>query len=146
MVKTVGLLVVSALLFAVGVAPASGAKKKTKTVQDQWQVTAVPFPGAEDHSDPATECGTEGVSYAIHSFKTPGKGTLTTRLSGFEGEWDLYVTDNDGSLLGSSVNFMSGSEEQVTLRLPAKSDINIYACNFLGGPTADADLKYVYKK
>lgn len=145
MAKALRLLIATALVVAVGAAPATGAKKKTKTVSQEWQVVAAPFPGAEDHSDPATECGVEDVSYSIHSFSTPGKGTLTTRITGFEGEWDLYVTDGDGTLLGSSVNFMAGSEEKVTLKLPARTEANIYACNFLGGPTADADLKYVYK-
>ena len=146
MTKTLGLLIVGALIVAVGAAPATGAKKRTRTVSQNWEVVAAPFPGADDHSDPANECGVEGVSYGIHSFSTPGKGKLTTLLSGFEGEWDLYVTDGDGSVLGSSVNFMTGSEEKVTLSLPAKTEVRIYACNFLGGPTAQAELKYVYRK
>lgn len=142
--RVLTLIILGSLLVGASSMPASAAKKK-RTVTDEWQVIAAPFPGAEDHSDPATECGLEDVSYTIHSFSTPGKGTLTTRLSGFEGEWDLYVTDGDGTLLGSSVNFMAGPQEEVTLKLPAKAEINIYACNFLGGPTADADLKYTYK-
>ena len=145
MTRTLGLLTVGVLVMAIGIAPATSAKAKKKTVREEWQVVAAPFPGADDHSDPASECGVEDVSFAIRSFTTPGKGTLTTRLTGFEGEWDLYVTGADGSVLGSSVNFMTGPEEQVTLSLPPKKEIQIYACNFLGGPIADADLKYVYK-
>lgn len=146
MTKTLRVLIVGALIVAIGAAPATGAKKRTRTVSQNWEVVAAPFPGADDHSDPATECGVEGVSYGIHSFSTPGKGTLTTLLSGFEGEWDLYVTNSDGAVLGSSVNFMTVPEEKVTLRLPAKTEVRIYACNFLGGPMAQAELKYVYRK
>ena len=146
MAKVLRLLIVGALIVAVAAAPATGAKKKKKTLRKDWEVVASPFPGADDHSDPATECGVEGVSYGRLSFRTPGKGTLFTRLSGFEGEWDLYVTDGDGVVLASSVNFMSGPEEKVTLKLPAKKEVNIYSCNFLGGPTAHAELKYVYLK
>jgi hypothetical protein len=143
--KILTLITIGSLLLGTSSMPASAAKKKKKTVTEEWQAVAAPFPGAEDHSDPATECGVEDVSYTIHNFSTPGKGALTTRISGFEGEWDLYVTDGDGTLLGSSVNFMAGPQEEVTLKLPAKTEVNIYACNFLGGPTADGELKYTYK-
>lgn len=146
MAKALRLLIVCALIVAVGAAPATGAKKKRKTVRQDWEVVAAPFPGADDHSDPSTECGVEGVSYGRKTFTTPGKGTLSTRLSGFEGEWDLYVTDGDGAVLGSSVSFMSGSEEKVTLKLPSRMQVHIYSCNFLGGPTANAELKYLYAK
>ncbi|MFN2524846.1 MAG: hypothetical protein ABR505_01055 [Actinomycetota bacterium] len=112
---------------------------------EEWEATAAPYPGADDHSDPATECGFEDVTFTIHSFTTPGKGTLEASLSEFQGEWDLYVTDEDGRVLASSVNFMAGPQERLVVALPAKLEIDIYACNFLGGPTAHAQLKYVYK-
>jgi hypothetical protein len=139
----VALLTAVSLVVSVGALPASAAKKKTVT--EEWEVTAAPFPGAEDHTNPATECGTEGVNYAIHTFKTPGRGTLEAAIT-FEGEWDLYVTDSKGTLLASSVQFMAGSEERVTVRLPARAEVKIYACNFLGGPTASGELKYVYRR
>lgn len=141
--KTLVLVLLGAFVLAGTAMPATAAKKK-KVVTEEWQATAVPFPGAENHTDPATECGVQDVSYRIHSFTTPGRGTLEARISGFEGEWDLYVTDGEGTLLGSSVNFMAGPEEKVTLPLPAKKDIQIYACNFAGGPTAQGDLRYTY--
>jgi hypothetical protein len=124
--------------------PATAAKKK-KTLTEDWQVTAAPFPGADDHSDPATECGTQDVNYAIHTFKTPGRGTLETVISGYQGEWDLYVTDSSGNVLGSSVQFMTGTEERATVTLPAGTEVDIYACNFAGGPVAVGELTYVYK-
>jgi hypothetical protein len=141
--KGLALLVLAALMVSVAAGPATAAKKKTVT--EDWQVTAAPFPGADDHSDPATECGTQDVNYAIHTFKTPGRGTLETVISGYQGEWDLYVTDSNGNLLGSSVQFMTGTEERATVTLPARAEVNIYACNFAGGPTAMGELTYVYK-
>ena len=142
--KGLVLLVLATLMVSAVALPATAAKKK-KTVTEDWQVTAAPFPGADDHSDPATECGVQDVNYAVHTFKTPGRGTLETAISGYQGEWDLYVTDSSGNLLGSSVQFMTGSEERATVALPAGAEINIYACNFAGGPTAAGQLKYVYK-
>jgi hypothetical protein len=142
--KGLALLVLAALMVSIAALPATAAKKK-KTVTEDWQVTAAPFPGAEDHSDPATECGTQDVNYAIHTFKTPGRGRLETVISGYQGEWDLYVTDSNGNVLGSGVQFMTGTEERVKVTLPAGTEVNIYACNFAGGPTATGTLKYVYK-
>ncbi|MDQ3985508.1 MAG: hypothetical protein M3280_03315 [Actinomycetota bacterium] len=144
--RALTLVIIGALLAGANVAPSAAGGKKRKTVTEEWQAVAAPFPGADDHSDPATECGVENVTYTIHGFSTPGKGTLTARIRDFEGEWDLYVTDADGTLLGSSVNFMAGPQESVTLRLPAKAKVRIYACNFLGGPTAAGDLRYVYRR
>ena len=140
------LLVLLAGLVVCSLLPgAAAAGKKRKTVTEEWQATAAPFPGADDHSDPATECGAEGVNHTIHTFTAPGKGTLVTAITGFQGEWDLYVTDSNGTLLASSVNFMSGSEERVTIRLRAGAEVNIYACNFLGGPIANGELAFTYK-
>lgn len=142
--KAVAILISAGLVAGLSALPATAGPRK-KTVKEQWQVAAAPFPGADDHSDPSQECGVEGASYAVHAFTTPAKGTLDVRINGFEGEWDLYVTDAAGHLLGSSVEFMSDSEERVVLRLGAKVKINIYACNFLGGPIANGELKYVYR-
>ena len=143
--KGLALLVLAALMVSVVALPAAAAKKKKKTVTEAWQVTAAPFPGAEDHTDPATECGTQDVNYAIHSFTAHGRGTLETSISDFQGEWDLYVTDSNGNLLGSSVQFMAGSEERVKVRLAPHTEVNIYACNFAGGPTAAGNLTYTSK-
>lgn len=138
------LLTAGSLAVSVGALPAAAAKKGTVT--EEWQVTAAPFPGAEDHSDPASECGTENVNFGIHTFTTPGRGHLEASITDFQGEWDLYVTDSSGNLLASSVNFMAGSEERIEVDLPARTEVNIYACNFLGGPTAAGQLKYVYRR
>lgn len=142
--RTTALLLAAMMLIGVG-APSATAEGKKKSVEEEWDVTALPFPGADDHSNPEEECGVEGVSYTIHTFTTPGRGSLDVRINEFQGEWDLYVSDADGNLLGSSVNFMAGSEERVTIPLAANVEVSIYACNFLGGPTAHGALKYVYR-
>lgn len=141
----IALLAALLVLAAAPGAAVAGKKKGKGTVTEEWQATAAPFPGAEDHTDPATECGAEDVNYTIHTFKTPGRGTLEAAIT-FEGEWDLYVTDAKGVLLASSVQFMAGSEERVTIGLPAGAEVSIYSCNFLGGPTADGQLKYTYRR
>ena len=140
--RVLAILIGGCLLAGLAVTPGNAARRKT--IKQQWDVTAAPFPGAEDHSTPSEECGVEGVTYAIHAFKTPAKGRLDVRINQFEGEWDLYVTDSSGRLLGSSVQFMGTSEERVVINVAAKTNLQIYACNFLGGPSAHGQLKYVY--
>ena len=141
--KMLSALIIGCLLATLSAAPVGAARKK-KVVKQQWDVIAAPFPGADDHSTPSEECGVEGVTYGIHTYKTPAKGKLDARINGFEGEWDLYVTDAGGTLLGSSVQFMTNTEERVLINVPAKTELLIYACNFAGGPIAHGELKYVY--
>ena len=140
--KAVACVIAGCLLSGLASSPATAGRKKV--VKRQWEVVAAPFPGADDHSTPAEECGAEGATYGVYRFKTPAKGKLDVRINQFQGEWDLYVTDASGTLLGSSVNFMSGDEERVVLKLGSKVGLQIYACNFLGGPTAHGQLRYTY--
>ncbi len=142
--KTLATLIAGCLLLGLGLAPAAAGGKK-KRVGQMWEVIAAPFPGADDHSTPAEECGVQGATYGLHTFKTPGKGKLDVRINQFEGEWDLYVTDSSGRLLGSSVQFMGTDEERVVIKVGARVELRIYACNFLGGPTAHGELTYVYQ-
>ena len=140
--RALAVLVAGALAIGLVAGPATAGR--TKTVKRQWDVVAAPFPGADGHTTPSEECGVEGATYGLYRFKAPGRGKLDVRLSGFEGEWDLYVTDSAGNLMGSSVQFMTGSEERVVVKVPSKKELLIYACNFAGGPTAQGKLKYVY--
>lgn len=140
--KSLIILMGACLLAATVAGPVSAGRKKT--VRQQWDVVAAPFPGADDHSTPSEECGVDGVSYSVHNFKTPARGRLDTRISEFEGEWDLYVTDSQGRLLGSSVQFMGTNEERVVITVGPRVELQIYACNFLGAPTAHGELKFTY--
>ncbi len=136
--RIVAVVAAAGIVASVLAAPAAAKKKP---VIEEWQVTAAPYPGAQDHTDPPTECGVEGVTYAIHDFTTPYRGQLDVQIE-FQGEWDLYVTDGDGNLLGSSVAFTNVTQERVVLPLGPKVDIQIYACNFLGAPTAAGRLEF----
>ena len=140
--RALAVCILAALLGAAAPGALAGGAKKV--IKRQWDVVAAPFPGADDHSTPSEECGVEGATYDLYRFKTPARGKLDVRINQFEGEWDLYVTDSSGHLLGSSVQFMTTDEERVVVKVASKTTVLIYACNFLGGPTAHGALKYTY--
>ncbi|HEX2239955.1 MAG TPA: hypothetical protein VHJ82_02255 [Actinomycetota bacterium] len=138
--KVVTLITAIGLLVAL-VAPAAAQKKKT--VEEEWTATA-PVPGPAAQVDPST-CGVENASYVVHPFSTPGKGILDVTMDQFQGDWDLYVKDADGNVIGSSTGFVEATVERVVIPLGAKEDIQVHSCNFVGGPTAHLLLKYTYK-
>src|SRR5687768_12465786 len=74
-------------------------KKVTKTISETIDVTAVPFPNYSSYTataQPGCSAGQEGVHKMTKAFETPGAGTLTLSMSGFTGDWDLYVFDDAG--------------------------------------------------
>ncbi len=128
--------------------PAAAGKKKTISKEFSAGPHA-PLPNATEDIGHSCIAGQEGVHKTTISFKTPGKGTLTVGIHDFDGDWDLYVLDSKGAMLGvSEASQLQGAapEENVTVRLAAKKTYDIVACNFAGGPTASGHYKYVYKK
>ena len=129
------------------------AKKKKKTVTITESFSAGPFapkPFPGDVSDAGCRDGEEGVQKLTVPFTTPGKGILSTDISGFQGDWDLYVTDSAGSVLAASetsqIVDQTPPTEQITIPLRAKQDINIVACNWAGSPLAEGQYTFKYKK
>ena len=139
LVAPVTLLAVAAL-----VAPAS-AKPRPKPVTESWEVTAVPFP-----MDAAAHCqeGAEGVTRETRQITLPAKGVLVAELTGFQGDWVLEVYDAKGTMLGqgySPLNPGGTGKAKVTYKKGAKgAKISIAACNFTGGPTAQAKYTFTY--
>jgi hypothetical protein len=79
----------------------------------------------------------------------PGKGKLTADLSAFQGDWDLYVINAAGLVLGRSENIqappdLAAAEEKVTVAFKKMADIAIVACNWAGAPQAELHYKLVY--
>lgn len=126
-------------LFAAFATPASAGKKK---VEEEWTATA-PIPNPAQTAAPG--CGVEAVNFSTHPFTTPAKGILDVSMDQFQGDWDLYVKDADGNILGQSAGFIEATVERVVIPLGAKEDIIIETCNYAGGPTAHGFLTYTYK-
>lgn len=153
--KTITIILVVGLVGAMMTAPAHANKKKKKKqhkIEESFEAEAVPFPnlssatGTEQRSCLA---GIEGVHKVSHEFTTPARGKMTAHMSGFTGDWDLFVTDAEGKELAGSVEDQTAgapNEEEVSLPLAGKSDFFVVACNWLGAPQAEAHLEFVYRK
>jgi hypothetical protein len=134
-VLTLGLLTGAALM------PATAEAKKKKTIKDSFQAQGVPFP----HPDGCID-GVEGVQKVSHTFETPAKGLLEVNMHTFDGDWDLFVTDADGNVLGSSTSGqpIDPPGETVAVAVGAKSEVLIVACNWSGAPTSTVDYVFTY--
>lgn len=139
--------------FSASPALAGKAKKKkvTKTISETIDVTAVPFPNLSSHTStptPGCTAGQEGVHKHTHPFQAPGSGTLTLSMSGFTGDWDLYVFNADGVAIARSDNAqvpdMAPPEEKVEMALAKAESYDLVICNWAGAPQATAELQYVY--
>ena len=140
--------------FSASPALAGKAKKKkvTKTIEETIDVTAVPFPNLSSETGTATpgcSAGQEGVHKHTHPFETPGAGTLTLAMSGFTGDWDLYVINSEGVAVARSDNEQVGEamappEEEIVMPMGKGETYELVICNWAGAPQASASLKYVY--
>jgi hypothetical protein len=127
-------------------------KKVTKTISETIDVTAVPFPNYSSYTGTATPgctAGQEGVHKLTRAFETPGAGTLTLAMSGFTGDWDLYVINSDGVAIARSDNeqvgpTMAPAEEKIVMPLAKGETYDLVVCNWAGAPQASASLEYVY--
>lgn len=133
--------VVGLLVFALSMGamvPTAAAKKKK--IEDSWTAQGLPFP-VETAS---CQNGIEGVNLVNHELKTPGKGTMDVTMTGYVGDWDLWVFDPDGNALGSSTGFVDVPTERVVVPIRGMSHVVVLACNFAGGPTAEVTSIYTY--
>ena len=138
--------------FSATPALAGKAKKKvTKTINETIDVTAFPFPNLSSHTGtptPGCTAGQEGVHKLTTPFEAPGNGTLTLSMSGFTGDWDLYVFDgsvaiarSDNEQVGQA---MAPPEEKIEMTLAKGKTYDLVVCNWAGAPQASAELQYVY--
>jgi hypothetical protein len=142
--KALAALLISALVLALGTAPATAKKKRTK--KGSVTVQALPFPVTNSAMEGGCLNGAEGVHKHSEPFKAPGSGLLTVDLVTFDGDWDLHVTDASGTVLGSSTagQPVVPPGEQVVVALAARQEIAMVACNWVGGPSATLNWAFVY--
>lgn len=154
--KALASLVALGLVASFAATPALAGKKAkkkvTKTISETIDVTAFPFPNLSSHTAtplPGCAAGEEGVHKHTHPFEAPGNGTLTLSMSGFTGDWDLYVIDDAGVAIARSDNEQVGQtmappEEKIEMPLAKGKAYELVICNWAGAPQATADLQYVY--
>ncbi|HEX2058256.1 MAG TPA: PPC domain-containing protein [Actinomycetota bacterium] len=151
--KALATLIALGLVASFTAGPAVAAKKKkkvTKTIEETIDVTAVPFPNYSSSTGtptPGCSAGQEGVHKLTRAFETPGSGTLTLSMSGFTGDWDLYVLDGGVAVARSDnaqVPDQAPPEEKIEMPLAKGKTYDLVICNWAGAPQASANLKYVY--
>ena len=134
---------------AVAASPATSAPRKpiTKT----YTATA-PAP------DPTNAGGTAAYdvcaqavpqSFHVEKFKAPAPGKLAVEVSGFQGDWDLLITDAKGVQLATSGNGGYGtpatpSVEKATVKVKRAGEFRIVACNWAGTPSATAKYTFTF--
>ncbi len=150
--KALASLIALGLVASFSATPALAGKKKkvTKKINETIEVTAIPFPNLSSHTGtptPGCSAGQEGVHKLTKAFEAPGSGTLTLSMSGFTGDWDLYVLQ-DGVAIGRSDNAqvpdMAPPEEKIEMPLSKGKTYDLVVCNWAGAPQASAELQYVY--
>jgi hypothetical protein len=150
--KSITIVLGLALVAGAFAAPALAGK----TTKGTFTAVNAPLPVTGDVEDDfCFNKGVEGVHKTTVPVKAAATGKLTVVLDGFEGDWDLYVTDaKTGSILGSSTgdqtSAMAGlggdpADEKVQIPVIGKKTLNITACNWAGSPTATATWKYVVR-
>lgn len=143
MLKLVGTALAAGLV--IGLIGGPAAAGRTKTIHREFTAGPnVPMPD----SDNGCLSGVEGVQKTTIPFKAPKAGMFTASIHDFQGDWDLFVTDSKGTVLGvDDSSQLTGDpvDETIILRLKAGQKVNIVACNWAGGPTAAGHYMYKYK-
>ena len=146
--KAVAALVLLGL--SVGASTSLAAPKKP--IKKSYDVQAVPFPLHMGERNGVWGClaGEEGVHKVSHKFKAPWSGRLTATVDDFTGDWDIYLMDNRGSILGGAnqgISQLAVSEpDTYKADLFSGQEVYIVACNYVGGPTATVSYEFEYAK
>ena len=134
-------LIVIPLAVVALVAGTADAAPKPKPVSGKYDLMLpVPFPAMET-VPPLYGCidGPEGASKNTTRVTLPYNGSLTVQVD-FEGDWDLYILDSKGSMIGASETDTSGStsvgKEKAIIKKAKKGQVDIVACNWAGLPEA----------
>lgn len=130
-------------------APATAAPKSlTKT----YAMQLLPVPDPPQGTPSCSRRQLEGVSIHSETIKTTGAGTLSVKVSGFSGDWDITVFDGehgeegvgDGTSTGAGAPATAGMDTYVQKFKKAQT-IQISICNFAGSPSATGSYTYKYK-
>ncbi|MDQ1712256.1 MAG: hypothetical protein QOE45_1706 [Frankiaceae bacterium] len=131
---------------AAAAAPANAAAPKT--IKKSYALSLpVPYPATEDVPNQyGCNNGPEGQTKNTTSVTFPSAGTLVVTVD-FTGDWDLYLLDSKGAMVGRSEGDSTGApkaaQEKITYKKIKKSTkYAILACNWLG--EKDATVKYTF--
>lgn len=143
--------VVVVLVLCLAIAPAS-AKGRRRVITETYTARALPYPDMTPGAVPPAKGSCQYQTYIGEDprrwFKAPGSGTLTVRMDGFAGDWDLYLLDGIFRLIvGSTQNQITEgapANEELVLGMTRGQAVYIAPCNWLGQPEVEVTYEYVY--
>ncbi|MDT7537396.1 MAG: hypothetical protein QOI82_981 [Actinomycetota bacterium] len=130
--------------------PAMAAKKAPAHKAYDMQLLPVPDPPQGTPSCARDEL--IGVSIHQETLKTTGPGTLTVKVNGFSGDWDITVFSGDHELEGVGDGTSTGAgapatagEDTFEMKFKKATTLDIRTCNFAGSPSAHGEYTFTYK-
>jgi hypothetical protein len=92
------------------------------------------------------------VSIHSETLKTTGPGTLTVKVNGFSGDWDITVYSGEHELEGVGDGTSTGGgapatagEDVFIQKFKKPVTLQISTCNFAGSPSAHGEYTFQYK-
>ena len=149
-VRRVATVAAVALLAAGSYAPAlAGSKKAPIKKSYDMQLTPLPYPA--QGTPTCDEDAFAGSLIHVEKLKTTGPGTLTVKVNGFYGDWDITVYSGEKELEGTGEGTStpntstSAGEDTFTAKFKKPVSLEIRTCNFAGTPQAHGEYTFVYK-
>ncbi|MBK5308197.1 MAG: hypothetical protein JJD92_16040 [Frankiaceae bacterium] len=148
-VRRVAAVASLALLAAGAYAPATAAAKK-KPVTKSYDMQLLPVPDPPSGTPSCARAELEGLSMHTETLKTTGAGTLSVKVNGFNGDWDITVYGPDGlEGVGDGTSTPNTSptpgEDTYTQKFKKATSLEIRICNFGGTPSAHGQYTFTYK-
>jgi hypothetical protein len=148
-VRRVATVATLALLAAGAYAPATAAPNKAP-IKKSYDMTLPPVPDASTSSACSSDAAT-GPAVHVETLTTTGPGVLSIKVTGFYGDWDMSVSDNDGVVGegdGTSTPNTTPSTGTETFEQKFKkaATLTITTCNFAGSPQAHGEYTFTYSK
>lgn len=147
-IRTAAPLAVAAL---VAVGAAGHAAPKPKPITGSFKATLAPMPAALAAC--ASPAQAEGVNKKSVPIKVAGPGTLSVKMSGFYGDWDMVLLSSTGSVLatgaGTNVDGTNSTpvapvDETMKYKSKKAQTLTLVVCNFSGSHESTTTYTYVY--
>jgi hypothetical protein len=103
--------------------------------------------------EPGCLSGQENVNWQSHPFKAPANGILESKISGFTGDWDLYILNSAKDRVtplarseNDQIIGMAAANEEVVYPVKKAQTYNITPCNWAGEPNMTVNFTFAPKK
>lgn len=103
--------------------------------------------GFSAEAPPAPRCDV-GINEVAETFTTPFGGFMFVQMTGFVGDWDLYLRDAEGNKIKASTNsndpVYGNPDEKLGVWVEGGRKLSIVACNWAGGRSAEVDYSFFH--